>query len=136
VKDVLAYVLWLVRKPLVILLALWTLYVLLGLAYIWAKNTAISTMMPLCGLPGISLMGFAMCDQWSAGIEGGGGGMWTTGGVGGIGDFPKLMDLQSHLESVLDSRVMGSVMVHDLKNSEIAVRDLNTLVRSSKLQCK
>jgi hypothetical protein len=132
VKDVLAYVLWLVRKPLVIILALWTLYVLLGLAYVWAKNTAIDALMPLCGLPGVSLMGFSMCDRWSIGETRG---MWSPD-AGGFGDFPRLMDLQSHFESVLDSRVVGSVMVHDLKNSEIAVRDLNTLVRHSNLQCK
>ncbi|KAF8249221.1 hypothetical protein K440DRAFT_660453 [Wilcoxina mikolae CBS 423.85] len=51
----------------------------------------------------------------------------------GAGNFPGLIDLQTHFEGVLENNLGGIMMAMDLKNSESAVRDLNTLVKYSKL---
>jgi hypothetical protein len=39
-------------------------------------------------------------------------------------DFPKLASLQTRLEDVLDDSASSSIVAVDIKNSEIAVRDL------------
>jgi len=51
----------------------------------------------------------------------------------GAGNFPGLINLQSDFEGILENNLGGIVMAMDLKNSESAVRDLNTLVKYSKL---
>ncbi|CAE6428857.1 unnamed protein product [Rhizoctonia solani] len=51
-------------------------------------------------------------------------------------DFPKLASLQSRLEDVMDDSASSSIVAVDIKNSEIAVRDLTTLVKLSSLIAK
>ncbi|KAF8535787.1 hypothetical protein BDD12DRAFT_853812 [Trichophaea hybrida] len=51
----------------------------------------------------------------------------------GAGNFPGLIDLQTHFEGVLENNLGGIMMAMELKNSESAVRDLNSLVKYSKL---
>ncbi|KAG8683575.1 hypothetical protein FRC09_015986 [Ceratobasidium sp. 395] len=51
-------------------------------------------------------------------------------------DFPKLASLQTRLEDVLDDSASTSIVAVDMKNSEIAVRDLTTLVKLSSLVAK
>jgi hypothetical protein len=51
----------------------------------------------------------------------------------GAGNFPGLIDLQTHFEGVLENNLGGIMMAMELKNRESAVRDLNSLVKYSKL---
>lgn len=51
-------------------------------------------------------------------------------------DFPKLASLQSRLEDVMDESASSSIVAVDIKNSEMAVRDLTTLVKLSSLVAK
>lgn len=51
-------------------------------------------------------------------------------------DFPTLTHVQSHLNTVLASAEISSIMGLELKNAEISVRDLSTLVKVSNLECK
>ncbi|KAF8705294.1 hypothetical protein RHS03_05302, partial [Rhizoctonia solani] len=51
-------------------------------------------------------------------------------------DFPKLVSLQSRLEDVMDDSASSSIVAVDIKNSEMAVRDLTTLVKISTLVAK
>ncbi|QRV74213.1 transmembrane protein [Ceratobasidium sp. AG-Ba] len=51
-------------------------------------------------------------------------------------DFPKLASLQTRLEDVMDDSASTSIVAVDMKNSEIAVRDLTTLVKLSSLVAK
>ena len=51
-------------------------------------------------------------------------------------DFPKLASLQSRLEDVMDDSASSSIVAVDIKNSEMAVRDLTTLVKLSSLTAK
>lgn len=47
-----------------------------------------------------------------------------------------LVNLQGSFSTVLENSAGGSVMALDIKNSEMAVRDLNALVKASGLTCK
>ena len=51
-------------------------------------------------------------------------------------DFPQLIHLQSHFSNILEKSEVGSILGLELKNAEISLRDLSTLVKISKLQCK
>ncbi|CUA68880.1 hypothetical protein RSOLAG22IIIB_08127 [Rhizoctonia solani] len=51
-------------------------------------------------------------------------------------DFPGLASLQSRLEDVMDDSASSSIIAVDMKNSEMAVRDLTTLVKLSSLVAK
>lgn len=51
-------------------------------------------------------------------------------------DFLKLVSLQTRLEDVMDDSTSTSIIAVDMKNSEIAVRDLTTLVKLSSLIAK
>jgi hypothetical protein len=44
--------------------------------------------------------------------------------------YPDLVELQTRFESVMESAGLGTNLALDLKNSEMAVRDLNTMVSS------
>ncbi|KAI5805167.1 hypothetical protein EDC01DRAFT_610228 [Geopyxis carbonaria] len=51
-------------------------------------------------------------------------------------DFPTLMNIESAFERVVDSSAGGSELARSLKNSEMAVSDLSTVVRHSDLKCR
>ncbi|KAF3932736.1 hypothetical protein ABW19_dt0204978 [Dactylella cylindrospora] len=51
-------------------------------------------------------------------------------------DYKRLMELQFSFEKVLEDSVGGSRLAYDMKTSEMAVRDLTTLVRVSGLACR
>lgn len=136
-QDTLGIALWLVRRPLAWALAVFILYALAGVAWMWLRSSMYAALAPLCALPGIDVIGLPLCEdrdsRWNTNL----GAKWKAGSGSSAGrDFPKLIDLQTHFEAVLESSVGGSVMALDLKNSEIAVRDLNSLVKHSRLECR
>ena len=136
-QDTLGIALWLVRRPLAWALAVAILYLLAAVAWTWLRNSMYAALAPLCALPGIGTIGLPLCEgrdsRWDASL----GAKWKASSSSSAGrDFPKLIDLQTHFEGVLESSVGGSVMALDLKKSEIAIRDLNTLVKHSKLVCR
>ncbi|KAK6522784.1 hypothetical protein TWF281_002218 [Arthrobotrys megalospora] len=51
-------------------------------------------------------------------------------------DYKRLMELQFSFEKILEDSVGGSRLAYDMKNSEMAVRDLTILVRVSGLACR
>lgn len=140
VWDILGLVVWLVRKPLMWGVALVLLYTLCCMLVVWARNSVYLALSPVCAVPGVSSLGFPFCDD----SGGGGYSLWGWGGGGAASDgshmdgneFPKLMKLQTSFEELLEDSVGGTVMARDLKNSEIAVRDLNSLVKHSKLEAR
>jgi len=76
---------------------------------------------PICNLPIISLA-LPFCPTVSS---------WS----GATPDYPKLLQLQSGFEDLLESS-SGTALALDIKKSEIAIRDLSTLVKTSDLVCK
>jgi hypothetical protein len=125
--DVLLTGLRLIKKPIVYAIVLYLFAVLLSFAFKFAAHSLLKIAAPICMLPGAALLDIPFCgyllDERS-------------GKHHGKGDFPELINLQSNFESILENSVGGSSMALDLKNSEVAVRDLSTLVRVSKLLCR
>ncbi|PWW75053.1 hypothetical protein C7212DRAFT_205809, partial [Tuber magnatum] len=118
----------LLRKPLIYLFYIYLFVVLLFYAFQFAAQSLYRLLSPMCAMPGVSLLDIPICDFASAGT-----------GIGEDGsripqtDFPKLINLQASFEDILENSAGGSSMALDLKNSEVAVRDLSMLVRVSKL---
>lgn len=111
------------------ILSLVLIYILLGTAYMKAKHSMVTALKPLCNLPGMSYVGPGFCEWTST--------AWPSdGGPRASREFPKLIDLQTHFEGVLENSAGSSVMALVLKESEIAVRDLTNLVKHSKLVSK
>lgn len=55
---------------------------------------------------------------------------------GGSIDFPTLMSIEASFERVVDSAAGGSELARSLKQSEMAVADLSTVVKYSDLNCR
>ncbi|KAA8904537.1 hypothetical protein FN846DRAFT_890810 [Sphaerosporella brunnea] len=98
------------------ILCLVALYMLLGFLYRWAFNTA------FCKMIGAEL-------EWCKRTK-------FTIGLGsvvkpGLVDFPKLMELQSQFESVVESATEGRVHMNNFRKLTLEVSSLNSLVRFS-----
>lgn len=115
----------LIRKPVSILFSLYVLAVMLAWVCQFAQGPIYMALSPICKLPGVSFLDVPFCD-----FEPNNGGRRRHGGKS---DFPKLINLQSNFDSILENSLGGSHMAAELKKSEIAVRDLSTLVRVSEL---
>jgi len=70
--------------------------------------------MPLCSLPLIG-SSISFCEL----------------PIQGQPRYPELIDLQTRFEGIMESSATSANLALDMKQSEVAVRDLNTLVRFS-----
>lgn len=126
-RDILLTALRLIKKPIVYAIVLYLFLVLLSFAFKFALHSLQKIAAPFCLLPGAALLDIPFCSYV---LEA------RSGKQHMKGDFPELINLQSNFESILENSAGGSSMALDLKNSEVAVRDLSTLVRVSKLLCR
>ena len=110
------------RTPVVYAFALMSVYGILAVIYAVLVGAAVSS---LCVLPGVASFASEMCGPDP-----------TVGRYSDYPDFPKLMQLQAGFEEVVVDSHDFVVFSGDLKHSETAVRDLNSLVKASKLVCK
>lgn len=129
IGDVFGTAISIIRKPLAVLFSFYLLAVIIAYVYQFAQGSIYMALSPLCKIPGVSLLDAPFCDYIPSKNRNG-------GGNHGNSDFPELINLQSNFESILENSVGGSHMALDLKNSEVAVRDLSTLVRVSELLCR
>lgn len=127
--DVFGTAISLIRKPLAVFFSLYLLAVIVAYVYQFSQTSIFIALSPLCKIPGVSLLDAPFCDYTPSKTRNG-------RGKRGKSDFPELINLQSNFESILESSIGGSHMALDLKNSEVAVRDLSTLVRVSELLCR
>ena len=74
-----------------------------------------SGLSPLCSMPLLSLV--PLCHEPSSGIH--------------EPRYQELIALQTNFESIMESAGSGTNLALNMKKSEMAVRDLNTLVGSS-----
>ncbi|EPS42544.1 hypothetical protein H072_3471 [Dactylellina haptotyla CBS 200.50] len=108
---------------------------LLGLK-MFPTDATESKLMALCNIPGMH--GIAETLPFCAGI----GSSKNRGpfnyakGEKAPPDYKRLMELQFSFEKILEDSVGGSRLAYDMKTSEMAVRDLTTLVRVSGLACR
>ncbi|KAI0671878.1 hypothetical protein C8Q78DRAFT_1153506 [Trametes maxima] len=115
----------LLRWPLGLALALW----LLGLLLIKLSSTLRVVFAPVCFVPGIS--GSAFCRPPK--VE------FTASGepVPQWANYPELVEIQSSsFEALLDGSVGGSTLSLEIKQAEMASKDLVTLVRYSDLRSR
>ncbi|KAG5913443.1 hypothetical protein E4U42_001151 [Claviceps africana] len=96
-----------------------------------ATRSVSSALSPVCRLPGLSLLRLPFCPPGGAGPFGDAG-----AGTGPSVEFDDLMGVQSKFEQVLEHSAEGVSLPLEMKRSELAVRDLRSLVRHSDIQAR
>jgi hypothetical protein len=92
-----------------ILLAIYLVLVLSSYSASYLATTALTAVMPLCSLPFFgSRLPFCEQQQFL---------------------YPELIDLQTRFEQVMESSATSAYLALDMKQSEVAIRDLHSLVR-------
>ncbi|EWC43541.1 hypothetical protein DRE_01428 [Drechslerella stenobrocha 248] len=108
---------------------------LLGAKFL-APDSAESKLQTLCNLPGMQGIteNLPFCPT-GVSIRSRGAFMYGKGDKAPP-DYKRLMELQFSFEKILEDSVGGSRLAYDMKTSEMAVRDLTTLVKVSGLACR
>ncbi|KAG8829280.1 hypothetical protein FRC17_006830 [Serendipita sp. 399] len=127
--DITKMVLQLMKQPIAIVLVGYILIVSISYTASYIASLAIHGLSPLCSLPLITTM-VPICRTITSssssppkqGLQ--------------IPQYPDLVNLQTRFESVMESSGMGISLAMSIKSSEMAVRDLNTLVKLSDLISK
>ncbi|KAI0384019.1 hypothetical protein F5Y04DRAFT_248785 [Hypomontagnella monticulosa] len=100
------------------------IYLSIG-ALLMAKDALIHSvtapLVPLCYIPGASLLNLPFCPDPSAKT------------ASSLVEFDELMNVQAQFEKVLDDSAQGVSLPMDMKRSEASVRDLRTMVKYSDL---
>lgn len=121
--DVVATALFLLRKPLSVLLGLF----LLSLITVQVWTTVRGAFAPLCLIPGISRATICQRDSIAKSSQ----------QVPRWADYSTLVDVQSRtFGQLLEESLGGSTLSLEIKKAEMATTDLVTLVRVSKLKSK
>ncbi|KAG6004921.1 hypothetical protein E4U54_000450 [Claviceps lovelessii] len=119
------------KYPLGLLMAL---YLVFGSGIIvqnMATRSVYSAISPICRLPGLSLLHLPFCPPRDMGDFGD-----PTTNAGRSVEFDDLMGVQSKFEQVLEHSAEGVSLPLEMKRSELAVRDLRSLVRHSNIQAR
>ena len=95
-----------------VLLAIYLVLVFFSYSASYLATTALSALMPLCSLPLIG-SSIPLCEL----------------PIQRQPRYPELIDLQTRFEDIMESSATSANLALDMKQSEVAVRDLNTLVR-------
>ncbi|KAG6004932.1 hypothetical protein E4U21_000601 [Claviceps maximensis] len=114
--------------------ALLALYLILGGGIIvqnMATRSLYSAVSPICRVPGLSLLNLPFCPPKSTDDFGEPG-----TNAGHSVEFDDLMGVQSKFEQVLEHSAEGVSLPLQMKRSELAVRDLRSLVRNSDIQAR
>ncbi|KAG6074170.1 hypothetical protein E4U16_004185 [Claviceps sp. LM84 group G4] len=125
------------KYPLGMLLAA---YLVFGGAIIvqnMATRSVYSALSPVCRLPGLSLLNLPFCPPKNTVLFGDSPSTSTSGeGHGRSVEFEDLMGVQAKFEQVLEHSAEGVSLPLEMKRSELAVRDLRSLVRHSDVQAR
>jgi hypothetical protein len=126
--DVIGGALKALRKPISLVIALYLFAGLLVMAQNILTRSVYSALSPVCRIPGISLLGFSICQTSSpTGYQDS-----STAPV----EFEQLMHVQGQFEEVLEASAAGVSLPLDMKRGETSIRDLRQIVRFSHLQSK
>ncbi|KAG6037589.1 hypothetical protein E4U40_004648 [Claviceps sp. LM458 group G5] len=131
------------KYPLGMLLAA---YLVFGGAIIvqnMATRSVYSALSPVCRLPGLSLLNLPFCPPKNTVLFGDSPSTSTSTSTSGKGhghgrsvEFEDLMGVQAKFEQVLEHSAEGVSLPLEMKRSELAVRDLRSLVRHSDVQAR
>ncbi|KAI5780211.1 hypothetical protein DFH27DRAFT_488819 [Peziza echinospora] len=132
-------VILLLRVPITFLIFLYVLFLVIitsGRVLFTAAGHALA---PICNLPGLENLPFCGYDgtppDWLSYTH------WVQPLPGKEEDlrrpdFPRLIDLQTKFMGVIETAEASSIMGIELKNAELSIRDLGSLVSLSDLKCK
>lgn len=131
-REITSNIFFLLRKPLAWVITLYLLAICVSYLYSFLRGAIFSALSPLCLLPGTDHLPFCLPTPSSPTANP----PWSVPAEGINPHFPGLMELQGQFGSVLEESGGAGVMALDLKNSEMAIRDLNTLIKASSLTCR
>ena len=122
IYNLVAWTFYLLKIPLIICLAGWTIYFVLC-------SVLRELFSPLCAIPGLSLL--PVCTRQ----------IYTADRPNSMrinhADYPKMVEMQTRtFELLLDDQIGQSGLTLDVKKAEMATRDLLQLVRISQLTSK
>ncbi|KAL7620470.1 hypothetical protein AAE478_009465 [Parahypoxylon ruwenzoriense] len=110
--------------PLAIVLALYLTIGACMLAKDAIVNSITAPLLPLCQVPGASMINLPFCSNISQ--------QRSRGSPGSV-EFDELMNVQAQFEKVLEDSAQGISLPMEMKRSEASVRDLRTMVKYSDL---
>ncbi|KAJ4312778.1 hypothetical protein N0V84_009755 [Fusarium piperis] len=113
------------QRPLAILLAIYLCFGGLIIAQNMATRSISASLSPLCRIPGLSMFGLPFCPSLDTIVT-------PEAGTPPV-EFDELMRVQSKFEQVLEKSADGVSLPFEMKRSEMAIRDLRTLIRYSDL---
>ncbi|KAF2128227.1 hypothetical protein P153DRAFT_343515 [Dothidotthia symphoricarpi CBS 119687] len=117
--DIFAYAMRHFVKPVLgVVLGLGIIYLGFQAASVFLYSTLSSALTPVCLIPGSSYI-LPFCSNTEHETQ--------------RADFEELINVQSRFEDILDASKDTSTLPATIKDSEIAIRDLRTLVRHSRL---
>ncbi|KAM6537583.1 hypothetical protein FALCPG4_003497 [Fusarium falciforme] len=111
------------QRPLALLLAIYLCFGGLIIAQNMATRSIAASLSPLCRIPGLSMFGLPFCPSLDTIVT-------PEAGASHV-EFDQLMDVQSKFEQVLEKSADGVSLPFEMKRSEMAIRDLRTLIRHS-----
>lgn len=92
----------------------------IGIAKTMVVHSVSNALSPLCNIPGAGFLNLPFCDVVHDGRR-------------GPVEFDKLVITQSNFEDILEASVHQAALPLAMKNSELSIRDLRTVVRHSSL---
>ena len=117
--EILGLALRYLQKPLALVLALWLVVGLVVFTRNLLFSSISSALSPVCRLPGASLLGLPFCQPSS---------LTPRIDPSAHADFSDLVKTQDHFEDLLEKTTEVIGVPHSLKNGEISVRDLRSVV--------
>ncbi|EKG18537.1 hypothetical protein MPH_04339 [Macrophomina phaseolina MS6] len=126
--SVLAFALEVLKPVISIALAAMLFAVLLSFARAWLHSSVSTALTPICYVPGASYLGLPFCGPAQKSS-------YASDPAGSV-EFDELMNAQQAFEEILASASMYDGLPGEMKQGQMAIADLRTVVRYSKLPSK
>lgn len=127
--DVLGGAISKLKTPISLILAAYLFVGLLILLRNVVTTSIYTALSPICRIPGSSLLNLPMCHTAISQHQ------YAEGESPPV-EFDRLINVQSHFESILEESAGGVSLPLDMKRSETSLRDLRTIIRYSSLPSK
>lgn len=115
------------QKPLAVLVMIYILFGAIIMTQNMVTKSLSTTLSPICWIPGVSRLNLPFCPYPSADFN---------EGLRQPVEFDDLMNVQSKFEQVLEKSADTASLPMEMKQSELVVRDLRTLVKRSEIQAR
>lgn len=116
----------LLKKPISWALAIYVFLIAVQFAQNLVTNSIYTALSPICRIPGASLLGLPMCQQYDGDRP-----RLSAGEQAADPEFDALMKVQGQFESIMEDTSTGLSLPMNMKKTETTIRDLRTLVRFS-----